>query len=134
MKARHILLRLDADADAEAEAAVLQRIAEIQKLLADGADFATLAETYSEDPGSAANGGDLGFFSKGMMVPEFEAAAFALEPGSVSEPVKTQFGYHLIKVDEVREDADPYATAKPVMPSPTLRVARPKARRDKPVG
>ena len=69
-----------------------------------GADFAELAKENSKDPGSAANGGSLGFFSKGQMVPEFEAAAFALEPGQVTqEPVKSQFGWHIIRLDEKRE-------------------------------
>lgn len=67
-----------------------------------GSDFAALARENSIDPG-AANGGDLGFFSKGMMVPEFEGAAFALgEPGAISEPVKSQFGWHVIKLEEKR--------------------------------
>ena len=115
VQASHILLRVEAEADEAADAEALQKAVEIRQRLDEGAEFADLAKTHSEDPGSAVNGGDLGFFSKGMMVPEFEAAAFALEPGSVSEPVRTQFGYHLIKVAEVREDADPYATALPVI-------------------
>jgi peptidyl-prolyl cis-trans isomerase D len=115
VKARHILLRVADDADEETEAAVQQQIVEIRGLVEEGRDFADLAKTYSEDPGSAENGGDLGFFSKGMMVPEFEAAAFALEPGQVSEPVRTQFGYHLLQVEEIREDTDPYATVKPLI-------------------
>jgi peptidyl-prolyl cis-trans isomerase D len=115
VKASHILLRIPNDADADAEAEIKQKAEDIVQQLKDGADFAELAALHSEDPGSAEQGGDLGFFSKGMMVPEFEEAAFALEPGAFSEPVRSQFGYHIIQVDEVREDADPYATAKPII-------------------
>ncbi len=66
-----------------------------------GEDFATLAETYSEDPGSAQNGGALGEFGRGQMVPEFEKAAFALKAGEVSRPVRSDFGWHIIRCDEV---------------------------------
>ena len=68
--------------------------------LADGADFAALAAEHSTDPGSAANGGDLGWFPRGMMVPTFEEAAFSLEPGEISEIVPTDYGFHIIKVLE----------------------------------
>ncbi len=80
----------------------LKKIENIQDELNKGADFETLAQTYSDCP-SAAQGGDLGYFARGQMVPEFEEAAFALEIGEVSEPVLTEFGYHLIRVDDKRD-------------------------------
>jgi parvulin-like peptidyl-prolyl isomerase len=73
---------------------------ELRQRLVDGEDFAVLAAEYSDDPGSGANGGDLGWFGRGMMVPSFEEAAFSLEIGEISEPVKSDFGYHIIEVLE----------------------------------
>ena len=71
---------------------------EIRSQLLRGASFEDLAKKYSKCPSGASNGGNLGFFGRGMMVPEFEQAALALKVGEISQPVKTQFGYHLIKV------------------------------------
>ncbi|KQT48580.1 hypothetical protein ASG47_06325 [Devosia sp. Leaf420] len=94
--AAHILVETKEEADA------------IETELKGGADFATIAKEKSIDPGSGANGGDLGFFSKGMMVPEFETAAFALaNPGDISAPVQSQFGFHIIKLEEKRESQPP---------------------------
>lgn len=76
---------------------------EIHKQLKDGADFALTAKRRSADVGSAAGGGDLGFFSQEQMVEEFAEAAFALEPGEISEPVKSSFGWHIIKLHEKRD-------------------------------
>ena len=66
-------------------------------------DFAAAAKENSQDPGSAPNGGDLGFFEQGQMVPQFDQVAFTLKPGQMSELVETQFGYHIIKVAEKQE-------------------------------
>lgn len=98
-QARHILIsagngRTDAEARALAD--------EIAKKLADGADFAALATQYSSDPGSAARGGDLGFAGRGVYVEAFEQALFALQPGQTSAPVKTEFGYHIIRLEAVK--------------------------------
>ena len=92
--ARHILVESEDDAKAIA--------AELKK----GADFAELAKKKSKDPG-ASDGGDLGFFTKDQMVPEFSAVAFTLEPGKISDPVKSQFGWHIIKVEEKRNRQAP---------------------------
>jgi peptidyl-prolyl cis-trans isomerase C len=92
--ARHILVETEDQAKA------------VEDELKKGADFAELAKKKSKDPG-ASDGGDLGFFTKDQMVPEFSAVAFALEPGKVSDPVKTQFGWHVIKVEEKRNRKAP---------------------------
>ncbi|XQY92665.1 peptidylprolyl isomerase [Metabacillus sp. HB246100] len=73
---------------------------EVKKKLDDGGNFEELAKEYSTDPGSAQNGGDLGWFGEGAMVKEFQDAAFKLKEGEVSEPVKSEFGYHIIKVTD----------------------------------
>jgi peptidyl-prolyl cis-trans isomerase C len=105
LKARHILIRFTGSqvplrpnekdlSDSEA----LAKTKDIRAKLVAGGDFAAVAKAESDDTGSGANGGDLGSFTKGRMVPQFEQAAFALKVGDISEPVKTQFGYHLIQV------------------------------------
>ncbi|RQD65403.1 MAG: hypothetical protein D5R98_03600 [Desulfonatronovibrio sp. MSAO_Bac4] len=97
--ARHILIAVDQDAPQEEKDQALASIKEIKARLDQGADFDALASEHSDCP-SAADGGDLGKFGRGQMVPEFEEAAFSLESGAVSDPVQTQFGWHLIKVEE----------------------------------
>lgn len=88
VRARHILVSSE------------EKAREILKQIKDGADFAELAKKNSEDPESAEKGGDLGYFRRGQMVAPFEKAAFELEPGQVSDIVKTDFGYHIIKVED----------------------------------
>ena len=90
--------------DETLSAASLTKAQDLLAQLKAGGDFAELAKQNSADPGSGANGGDLGWFEKGVMVPEFEQAAFALKAGETSELVKTQFGYHIIRSAEVEED------------------------------
>jgi peptidyl-prolyl cis-trans isomerase C len=92
--ARHILVETEDEAKA------------VKAELDKGGDFAELAKKKSKDPG-ASDGGDLGFFTKDQMVPEFSQAAFALDPGKVSDPVKSQFGWHIIKVEEKRKRKAP---------------------------
>jgi peptidyl-prolyl cis-trans isomerase D len=102
-RARHILINFGADREQARE-----RIEAVAEKLAQGGDFAALAQTYSEDPGSKSKGGDLGWIKRGQMLEKFEQALFALGKGEVSEPVETEFGWHLIKLEELRE-----ATTKP---------------------
>ncbi|MDT3684801.1 MAG: peptidylprolyl isomerase [Pseudorhodoplanes sp.] len=95
VSARHILVETEDEA---------------KKILADlkkGADFVAIAKEKSKDPGSKENGGDLGYFSKDQMVPEFAEAAFKLNKGQLSEPVKSQFGWHVIRVDDKRKKQPP---------------------------
>jgi len=99
--ARHILIRAAAG-DKKASATAKAKIEAIIARLKKGEDFATVAKQTTEDPSSKANGGDLGYFTKDQMVPEFSAVAFKLKKGEISGPVKTQFGWHVIKVEDTR--------------------------------
>jgi peptidyl-prolyl cis-trans isomerase D len=104
-RASHILIKLDEDAD---QAALTEALAEINGLkirIEQGEDFAELAKTNSDDPGTAEEGGDLGWFGKGIMDPAFEAEVFALQEGQLSEPVRTPFGLHLIKLTGIKPDS-----------------------------
>lgn len=95
IKARHILVPTEQEAK------------DIAAKLKSGVDFAKLAQEFSKDPGSGKEGGDLGWFTTDRMVPEFGEAASKMKPGQVSDPVKTQFGWHIIKVEEMREKKPP---------------------------
>ena len=109
VRARHILVKTEDEAKA------------IIKELNDGADFAKLADEKSQDKGGS--GGDLGYFGPGQMVPEFEKAAFALDVGTITqEPVQSQFGYHIIKVEDKRlQQPPPYEEVKDQMRSVVMR-------------
>ncbi|HEC97685.1 MAG TPA: hypothetical protein ENI58_05940 [Nitrospirae bacterium] len=91
VRASHILVKTKKEAES------------LLKKLKAGANFATLAEKNSIDKGSAAKGGDLGFFGRGQMVPAFEKAVFSMKKGEISGPVKTQFGYHIIKLTGLKK-------------------------------
>lgn len=107
-RASHILIRIEPPGDAAAEQAAVRRVEELRARAAAGADFAALAREHSQDPGSAAQGGDLGVVGRGVFVREFEEALYALRrPGELSGPVRTQFGVHLIRLTEVRRPPAP---------------------------
>ena len=116
--ARHILIRFKGspvpvkpgEKDLTDEEA-LAKAQDLEKKLAAGADFAQLATAESDDTGSAHMGGDLGTFPHGRMVPSFDEAAFKLKPGQISDPVKSQFGYHVIKLESVEDKS--FDQAKP---------------------
>ncbi len=110
--ARHILFKAGEDASIETLQKQSEQAESILQLAKGGADFAELAKQYSEGP-SKASGGDLGFFSKGRMVPAFEDAVFALSEGDISEVIKTRFGYHIILLEEIKpETTRPLDVAK----------------------
>src|ERR1700754_514813 len=110
--ARHILVETEDEAKAIA--------AELKK----GADFAELSKKKSKDPG-ASDGGDLGFFTKDQMEPEVSAVAFALEPGKITDPIKSQFGWHIIKVEEKRNRQAPaFDQVKPQIETYVTRKAQ----------
>jgi peptidyl-prolyl cis-trans isomerase D len=100
-KARHILIKVAQDAPQEAVDAAQKKAADLLARIRGGEDFAEVAKSESDDPGSAKQGGDLGFFGKGVMDPAFEEATFALAKGEVSEPVRSSFGFHLIKLEDI---------------------------------
>jgi peptidyl-prolyl cis-trans isomerase C len=122
--ARHILIRAaagDDKASKEAEDKIKAIIVRLNK----GEDFAKVANETTEDPSGKANGGDLGFFSKEQMVPEFSDTAFGLEKGKISGPVKTQFGWHVLKVEETRVKPQPkFEDVKPQIESFVTRKAQ----------
>jgi len=99
-KSSHILISFD---DEVIDDAALEQIMNIQERIKAGESFESLAQEFSDDGGSAANGGDLGWAEPGLFVPEFDQVLFALKVGEISDPVKTQFGYHIIRLDDLKE-------------------------------
>ena len=121
VRASHILIGIPQNADAATKQQAKSKAEALLKDLKAGKDFAEAAKANSQDPGSAPNGGDLGYFEQGQMVPPFEQAAFALKAGEMSDVVETQFGYHIIKVadkqtsrvvplDEAKKQIEEYLT------------------------
>ncbi len=101
-RASHILIQLDADADEAAVEVAQNKATDVLKKILDGESFAEVAKQNSDDPGSAEQGGDVGFFARGAMVPEFDAEVFSMQVNDISEPVKSQFGFHIIKLTEIQ--------------------------------
>ncbi|MBS0248934.1 MAG: peptidylprolyl isomerase [Proteobacteria bacterium] len=126
VKASHILIRVPAGDD-KANAAAEDKIKAVIARLNKGEDFAKVADEVTEDPSGKGKGGDLGYFTKDQMVPEFANVAFSLDKGKISGPVKTQFGWHVIKVTDKREKPKP--TFEQVKPQVEQFVAR-KAQAD----
>ena len=122
-RARHILLTVDPSASADDKAKVKAQAQELLAQLRQSPDrFPELARTRSQDPGSAAQGGDLNFFARGAMVKPFEDAAFALDVGKVSDVVETEFGFHIIQVTDVRRPAaEPFEKVRPKLEAELTR-------------
>jgi len=114
VRASHILIRVPENADAATREQARARAVDVLKAVNAGNDFADIAKHVSEDPGSAPNGGDLGYFERGQMVGPFEQAAFSLAPAQTSELVESSFGYHIIRVaDKQAPRTIPLADVRP---------------------
>lgn len=112
-RARHILINADMAAEQAHQDEARAKAEDLRKRILAGEDFAVLAKEFSQDPGSASMGGDLGFFERGLMDPEFDKVVFSLTPGTLSELVRTRFGYHLIEVTEIKSEVvKPFAEVK----------------------
>lgn len=114
VKVRHILIAVPQGADAKTDAAAKAKAEDLLKQIKSGADFAALAEKNSDDPGSKVQGGELGWLDRGKTVPEFDKTAFSLAPGQTSDVIKTQFGYHILQVEDKKSAHErPLAEVKP---------------------
>lgn len=100
VKVRHILIAVPAGADGKTDAAAKAKAEDLLKQIKSGGNFAELASKNSDDPGSKTQGGELGWLDRGKTVPEFDKAAFSLAPGQTSDLIKTQFGYHILQVED----------------------------------
>jgi peptidyl-prolyl cis-trans isomerase C len=107
VRARHILFRVNDPNDQAASKAAEDKVKSTIERIKKGEDFGTLAKALTEDPSGKQDGGDLGYFTRDQMVPEFSEVAFGLEKGQVSGPVKTQFGWHVLKVEDKRTRQPP---------------------------
>jgi peptidyl-prolyl cis-trans isomerase SurA len=132
IRASHILISLPADADPKDTLAAYQKIADLRQKAAQGADFTALARENSQDPSAANNGGDLGYFTALQMVYPFEDAAYQTKVGQISDPVRTRFGYHIVKVTDRRPSQGKIKTAhimvrtNPEAPAEDAQAARQK--------
>ena len=125
IRARHILIKIDPSASDEEKKKIKAKAEEILEKLKKGEDFAKLASEVSEDPGTKAKGGDLDFFPKGTMIPAFEEAAFSLKPGEMSGLVETEYGYHIIKLEEKKDAVlEPYEKIKDKVKDQALQEMR----------
>ncbi|MEG3637717.1 peptidylprolyl isomerase [Magnetococcus sp. PR-3] len=128
VQARHILFKVPKGSNSSASADVRRKLDKLRQQIEAGADFTEMAKKFSQDEGSAKEGGMLGSFARGVMVPSFEDVAFFLKPGVVSEPVRTPFGWHLIEVVKREvEKVNSFAAAKKELRA-RLREAKTKAR------
>ncbi|MGA3085510.1 MAG: peptidylprolyl isomerase [Thermodesulfobacteriota bacterium] len=125
IRARHILIKTEASATDEEKKKAKAKAEEVLAKIKKGEDFSKLASEVSNDPGTKDKGGDLDFFPKGTMVPAFEEVAFSLKPGEVSGIVETEYGYHLIKMEE-KKDAhlEPYENIKDKVKDQALQEMR----------
>lgn len=113
VRARHILILVSKNASDDKVSLALKKINDLRNRVLEGESFVKIADLYSEDPSVKTNHGDLGFFKKNEMVKEFADAAFSLEKGKISEPVRSPFGFHLIEVLESKKEMkEPFETVK----------------------
>ncbi len=123
--ASHILVKVDKNANADAQKAALEKAKGIAEQVKSGKDFAALAKADSDDPGSKAQGGDLGWLEKGVTDPAFESALFAMKKGDISDPVKSDEGYHIIQLRDIKpEKVKPFEQVKSELASKYLEGER----------
>ncbi len=123
--ASHVLVKVDKNANADAQKAALEKAKDIEQQAKSGKDFAALAKANSDDPGSKAQGGDLGWLEKGVTDPAFESALFAMKKGDISDPVKSDEGYHIIQLRDVKpEKVKPFEEVKAELASKYLEGER----------